>query len=111
MLVSALKSNPQVERDKITADTLAKKAETAITRRKWKAAERLASDALKFSPDCVAALLAAGRCQLLIRRLDRASEYFSKAVSVSPRTPVQKELGWISLEQGTLPTTKPTTCF
>ena len=65
---------------------------------------RIKADALELSPDCVAALLAAGRCQLLIRRIDRASEYFSKAVLISPRTPVQKELGWISLEQGRLAT-------
>jgi serine/threonine protein kinase len=90
--------------NRIKADALAKKAEAAITRRKWKAAEQFASYALELSPDCVAALLAAGRCQLLIRRIDRAGEYFSKAVSVSPRTPVQKELGWISLEQGQVPT-------
>ena len=57
-----------------------------------------------MSPDCVAALLAAGRCQLLIRRVDQAKEYFSKAVSISPRTPVQKELGWLNLEEGRLPT-------
>lgn len=90
--------------NRIKADALAKKAEAAITRRKWKTAERLASQALDLSPDCVAALLAAGRCQLLIRRIDRASEYFSRAVSISPRTHVQKELGWISMEQGRLPT-------
>ena len=89
---------------RIKADALAKKAETAIARRKWKTAERLTSYALELSPDCVAALLAAGRCQLLIRRIDRASEYFSRAVSISPRTPVQKELGWISLEEERLST-------
>jgi serine/threonine protein kinase len=89
---------------RIKADALAKKAEAAIVRRKWKTAECFASYALELSPDCVAALLAAGRCQLLIRRIDRASDYFSKALSISPRTPVQKQLGWISLEQGRLPT-------
>lgn len=90
--------------NRVKADALAKKAEAAIRRRKWKRAERFASYALELSPDCVAALLAAGRCQLLIRRTDRAGEYFSRALSVSPRTPVQKELGWISLEQGRFPT-------
>lgn len=89
--------------NRIKAGALAKKAETAIERRKWRTAERLASYALELSPDCIPALLAAGRCQLLIRRIDRASEYFSKALSISPRTPVQKELGWISLEQGKVP--------
>ena len=90
--------------NQIKADALAKKAESAIARRKWKTADRLASYALELSPDCVTALLAAGRSQLLIRRLDRASQYFSKAVSISPRTPVHKELGWLSLEHGRVPT-------
>jgi serine/threonine protein kinase len=90
--------------NRIKADSLAKKADAAISRRKWKTAEQHASYALELSPDCVAALLAAGRCQLLIRRIDRAAEYFSQAVAVSPRTSVQKELGWISLEQGKVPT-------
>ena len=64
--------------NRIKADALAKKAESAIARRKWKQAERLTSYALELSPDCVAALLAAGRCQLSMRRIDRASEFFSK---------------------------------
>lgn len=89
--------------NRIKADALAKKAEAAIARRKWKRAETLATYALELSPDCVAALLAAGHCQLLLRRVDRASDYFSKAVSISPRTHVQKELGWRSLEQGRFP--------
>ncbi len=89
--------------NRIKADAFARKAEAAIARKRWRMAERLASFALELSPDCVAALLAAGRCQLIIRHIDQAREYFSKAVAISPRTPVQKELGWINLEQGRLP--------
>ncbi len=89
---------------RIKADALAKKAEDALARKKWKQAERFARFALSESEDSVAALLAAGRCQLLIRRLDRAREFFAKAVAISPRTPVQKELGWINLEEGRIPT-------
>jgi hypothetical protein len=48
-------------------------------------------------------LLAAGRCQLLIRNIDRANEYLIRALSISARTPVQKELGLIRLEQNNLP--------
>ena len=90
--------------DRIQAHALAEKAERAIKRKRWKAAERLVRQALQLSGDCVAALLAAGRCQLLLRRVDQASEYFTRAVSISPRTQVQKELGWMALEQGRLPT-------
>jgi len=92
------------DNNRIEADKLAKRAEAAINRKKWKTAERAASHALNLSSDCIPALLAAGRCQLMRRRLDQASQYFSRAVSASPRTPVQKELGWINLEEGRLPT-------
>lgn len=93
-----------VDGQRIKADSLARQAEVAIRSRQWRKAERLAAYALETSPDSIPALLAAGRCQLAIRRTDRAREYFSRAVSVSPRTQVQKELGWINLEQGRLPT-------
>lgn len=92
------------DRNRIQAHVLAEKAEAQIARKRWNAAEKLVARALHLSPDCVAALLAAGRCQLLIRRIDRAKDYFSKAVSISPRTPIQKELGWLNLEEGRLPT-------
>lgn len=86
--------------NRIQAHALAQKAERLIARRKWKAAEDLVTRALKLSPDCVAALLAAGRCSLLIRRLDKAREHLLRAVTISPRTHVQKELGWLNLEEG-----------
>lgn len=89
--------------NRIKAHALADKAEALIRRRKWREAEKLAAHALRLNSDCVAALLAAGRCQLLVRHVERAQEYFSRAVSISPRTHIQKELGWISLEQGKLP--------
>ena len=88
---------------RIKAHALAEKAETAIKRRKWRRAERLVTQALEVSPDCVAALIAAGRCQLLLRRLDRASAFFRRAAIINPRTQVQKELGWLYMEQDRLP--------
>ena len=59
--------------------------------------------ALSWARIQIAALLANGHCELALRRIDEASRYFARAVAVSPRTPVQKELGWIALEQGRLP--------
>ena len=89
--------------NRIKAHALAEKSAAQSGRKKWKAAEKLATQALRLSPDCAAALVAAGRCQLLIRRIDKAKEYFSRALSVNPRTHVQKELGWLNLEAGHLP--------
>lgn len=89
--------------DRIKAHALAKKAELQLARKKWKSAERLAARALRLSPDCAVALIAMGRCQLFIRRIDKAKDCFSRALSVNPRIHVQKELGWLNLEEGHLP--------
>lgn len=89
--------------NRIKAHALAQKAESCLARRKWLSAERLTTLALQLSPDCIAALLAAGRLQLMMQRIEKAKEYFTRAAALSPRTHVQKELGWISLEEGHLP--------
>ena len=73
-----------VDGNRIKADALAKSAETAIARRKWKTAERLASYALLLSPDCVAALLAAGRCQLLLRSSNEPANTFRRLSRLAP---------------------------
>jgi serine/threonine protein kinase len=88
---------------RIKAHLLAESAERKIARRKWITAAREAEHALALCPDCVGAHLALGRCRLMTRQLDRARGYFSRAVAINPRTQVQKELGWLSLEEGNLP--------
>lgn len=88
---------------RIKAHALAVKSESQLARKKFRSAEKLALEGLRLSPDSAAALVAAGRCQLLIRRIDKAREYFSRALSINPRIHVQKELGWLNLEEGHLP--------
>jgi hypothetical protein len=88
---------------RIQADKFAKKAEQAVTRRRWQQAQRLTTAALDLSPDCVPALLAAGRCRILMGQPERGREFFTRALAVSPRTSVQKELGWMHLDEGRLP--------
>ena len=88
---------------RIKAHVMAEKAESQLTRKKWKSAENLVSDALRLCPDSATALLAAGRCYLLTRRIDKAKACFSRALGVNPRIHVQKELGWLNLEEGHLP--------
>ena len=89
--------------NRIKAHVLAQKAEAHLSRKRWQLAEKLALQALMMSPDSAAALVAAGRCQLFVRRLDKARDYFSRALSINPRIHVQKELGWLNLEEGQLP--------
>ena len=88
---------------RIKAHALAEKAESFLARKKWKSAEKLVGEALRLSPNSATALIAAGRYYLLIRRIDKAKECFSRALSVNPRIHVQKELGWLNLEEGHLP--------
>lgn len=88
---------------RIKAHGLAERAEQKLAKRQWKQAQQLADQALHISPDCTVALLAAGRCNLMIRRTKQAQQFFSRALDVSPRMHVQKELGWLHLEEGNVP--------
>jgi serine/threonine protein kinase len=89
--------------DRIRAHVLAEKSAALLTRKKWKSAERLSLQALRLFTDSATAMVAAGRCQLLLRRTDKARDYFSHALGINPRIHVQKELGWLNLEEGHLP--------
>ena len=84
----------------VRAHGLVEKAEVAVKRKRWRRAELLYEHALQLDSHCVSALLTAGRCQLLLRHTERAREFFERAGRLNPRTQVQKELGWLSLERG-----------
>jgi serine/threonine protein kinase len=100
----AAKHAPYVfDGDRIKAHMLAESAQKLIKRRKWKSAHSVSERALSLAPDCVPALIAAGRSQLMVRRISSAENYFSKAISINPRTPIQNELGWLHLEAGRIP--------
>ena len=43
--------------------------------------------------------MVAGRIELMLKRTSLAKKYFSQALQINPRVRVQKELGWISLEE------------
>lgn len=88
---------------RIQAQALAEKSETLLAKKKWRAAEKQAQQALRLYPDLTAALIAAGRCHLLLRRTVKAREMFSRALGINPRIHVQKELGWLYLEERHLP--------
>jgi len=88
---------------RIKAHALAERSEAKLARKNWKAAEKLADHALRICPDSATALVAAGRCQLLLRRTDKAKDNFMRALAINPRIHVQKELGWLNLEEGHIP--------
>ncbi|MBL7173602.1 MAG: FHA domain-containing protein [Desulfobacteraceae bacterium] len=72
-------------------------------KKKWARAIKLAEQAEKQDPDCVSALITAGKCELFLRRIKKATGYFERAIRINPRANIQKELGWIYLEEGRFP--------
>ncbi len=89
-----------IDGNRIKAHSLAEKARTLLSRKKWVTAKKCVDQALPVAPDCVSALVVAGRLELMLRRTAHAKTYFSEAVRISPRVALQKELGWIALEEG-----------
>lgn len=92
-----------IDARRLKAHAMAERAEAQLRRKKWKPALRAAEQALVLDPGNTAALLAAGRCHLLLRRTEQARDLFTRALAVNPRIHVQKELGWLNLEQGHVP--------
>ncbi len=88
------------DRSRVQAHALAARAEKLLARKHATAASKCISQALYVCPDCVSALIAAGRYNLFIHRIPEARQYFDQALSLNPRTNIQKELGWLHLEAG-----------
>lgn len=89
-----------VDDSRVKAQRTAEKARILLARKKWRTVEKYCQQALHIAPDCVAALIVAGRLELMLKRTARAKTFFFDAVKISPRAAVQKELGWIALEEG-----------
>jgi len=85
-------------RSRVQAHALAANAEKLLARKHASAASKCINQALYVCPDCVSALIAAGRHRLFINRIAEAKQYFDQALALNPRTNIQKELGWLCLE-------------
>ena len=92
-----------IDQNRMVADELAEKADTLIKRKKWRDTSKFIDQALYCCPDSVKALLAAGRYRIRVNRFDEAKEFLDRALRLNPRVEVQKELGWINLDQGNYP--------
>jgi serine/threonine protein kinase len=86
------------DRSRVQAHALAEKAERLLARKQVSAASKYINQALYACPDCVAALIAAGRHSLFVNRIAEAKQYFDQALALNPRTNIQRELGWLCLE-------------
>jgi len=98
--IAAKHVNYVFNQGRIQADSLAVQAEKHLERKRLSVAMKCVTQALFASPDCVSAIVAAGRCHLFANRIGEAKASFDRALQINPRVIIQKELGWVNLEAG-----------
>ena len=98
--IAAKHVNYVFNQGRIQADSLAVQAEKHLARKRLSVAMKCVTQALFASPDCVSAIVAAGRCHLFANRIAEAKTSFDHALQINPRVIIQKELGWLNLEAG-----------
>ena len=70
---------------RIQAQKAAQKAESYLSRKRYLKALKVSNQTLSLDPNCVGALITAGKCELLLKRVERAEAFFEKAVKLNPR--------------------------
>jgi serine/threonine protein kinase len=85
-------------KDNLKAAELIALADKALKTNKWRNALRFLELAYKNYNNNVAVLLALGKYNLRIQKIDAAKSFYEKALKLNPRLDVQKDLGWINLE-------------
>ncbi|WP_445908268.1 protein kinase domain-containing protein [Yeosuana sp.] len=85
-------------KDNLKAAELIALADKALRTTKWRNALKYLDLAYKKYPDNVAVLLALGKYNLKIQKIDVAKSFYEKALKRNPRLDAQKDLGWINLE-------------
>lgn len=78
----------------------AEKAARLLARKRWVSAKKHLNLALHLAPDCIAAHISTGRLELMLKRMKQAKDHFNTALRLNPRVALQKELGWLALEDG-----------
>ena len=85
-------------KDNLKAAELIALADKALKTNKWRNALKFLELAYKQYNNNVAVLLALGKYNLKIQKIDAAKSFYEKALKLNPRLDVQKDLGWINLE-------------
>lgn len=88
----------------IKAGEYAAKAEKYLKNKKWLKALSILDYAERELKPSVNVLQLKGEYYLLQNNINLAKQYFEKALKWNPRLDVQKQLGWIYLEQKSYPT-------
>lgn len=78
-------------------------ADKALKTNKWRRAARYLELAHLNYPENVTVLHTFGKYYLRTQQIEKAKEYLESAVRLNPRLDVQKDLGWINLENKKYP--------
>ncbi len=90
-------------KDNLKAAELIELANKALKTNKWRNAYKYLELANVKYPDNVTVLEALGKYNLRIQKIDTAKSFYEKALKLNPRLDVQKDLGWINLENKKYP--------
>ncbi|TDP61184.1 protein kinase domain-containing protein [Flavobacterium dankookense] len=85
-------------KDNLKAAELIALADKALKTNKWRNALKFLELANKQYDNNVAVLLALGKYNLRIQKIETAKSFYEKALKLNPRLDVQKDLGWMNLE-------------
>ncbi len=89
--------------DNLKAAELIKLADKALKTNKWRNAYKYLELANIKYPNNVTVLQALGKYNLRIQKIETAKKFYEKAVKLNSRLDVQKDLGWINLENKKYP--------
>lgn len=92
-----------IDRRALDTGDLVRRAEGALSKKKWGEAERIIQHGTELFPESVSLLTLMGQFYLSRNRPATAQPYFEKALALNPRLDVQKELGWVHLEAAQYP--------
>jgi serine/threonine protein kinase len=91
------------KKERLKAAELVNLAEKELSRNKWRNALKYLELANAKFPSNISVLHAFGKYYLRTRQLKNAKKYLEKAVKLNSRLDIQKDLGWINLENKNYP--------
>ena len=91
------------KKESLKAAELAAYAEKILSTKKWRNAAKYLEIAYKKYPSNVSVLQTYGKYWLMLQQPDKARWSFDKALLLNPRLDLQKDLGWINLENKNYP--------
>lgn len=91
------------KKDRLKAAELVNIAKKELNKNKWRNALKYLELANANFPNNISVLHAFGKYYLRTQQIKKAKKYLEKAVKLNPRLDIQKDLGWINLENKNYP--------